>query len=65
MEEVFSHIPSRVDAEMNARLNRPYNKEEVKEALFQMFPTKALGWTDSRRTSFRGIGIYVGKGLRI
>uniref|UniRef100_A0A8R7PXL6 Reverse transcriptase domain-containing protein n=1 Tax=Triticum urartu TaxID=4572 RepID=A0A8R7PXL6_TRIUA len=43
MEEVLSHIPSRVDAEMNTRLNKPYSKEVVKEVLFQMFPTKAPG----------------------
>ena len=43
MEEVLSHIPIRVDGNMNARLNATYNNEEVKEALFQMFPTKAPG----------------------
>ena len=43
MEEVLSHIPVRVDGNMNARLNATYSKEEVKEALFQMFPTKAPG----------------------
>ena len=43
MEEVLSHIPARVDAGMNARLNAPYTNEEVKVALFQMCPTKAPG----------------------
>lgn len=43
MEEVLSHIPTRVDGNMNARLNERYSKEEVKEALFQMFPIKAPG----------------------
>lgn len=43
MEEVLSHIPVRVDGEMNAKLNAPYSKEEVKNALFQMFPTKSPG----------------------
>ena len=43
IEEVLSHIPVRVDGNMNARLNAQYTKDEVKEALFQMFPTKAPG----------------------
>ena len=43
MEEVLSHIPWKVGANLNARLNAEYTKEEVKEALFQMFPTKAPG----------------------
>ena len=43
MEEVLSHIPVKVDANMNGKLNAPYTNKEVKEALFQMFPTKAPG----------------------
>jgi hypothetical protein len=43
IEEVLSHIPSRVDASMNASLNAQYSKAKVKAALFQMFPTKAPG----------------------
>ena len=43
IEEVLSHIPSRVDVSMNASLNAPYSNAEVKTALFQMFPTKAPG----------------------
>ena len=43
IEEVLSHIPERVDGLMNSKLNVPYTKEEVKDALFQMFPTKAPG----------------------
>ena len=43
MEEVLSHIPVRVDGIMNSKLSETYSKEEVKEALFQMFPTKAPG----------------------
>lgn len=41
MEEVLSHIPVKVDDQINSMLNAPYKKEEVKSALFQMFPTKA------------------------
>lgn len=43
IEELLSHIPSRVDDDMNARLNAPYRREEIKEAFFHMFPTKAPG----------------------
>ncbi|XP_073362839.1 uncharacterized protein [Aegilops tauschii subsp. strangulata] len=43
MEEVLSHIPVRVNGDMNTKLNAPYTNEEIKEALFQMFPTKAPG----------------------
>ena len=43
MEEVLSHIPMRVNGDMNSKINAPYVNEEIKEALFQMFPTKAPG----------------------
>ena len=43
IEEVLSHIPSKVDAAMNTTLNAEYSKAEIKTALFQMFPTKAPG----------------------
>ena len=43
MVEVLSHIPVCVDGNMNARLNAAYSREEVKDALFQMFPMKAPG----------------------
>jgi len=43
MERVLDTIPSKVTAEMNSQLLRPYTKEEVKVALFHMFPTKAPG----------------------
>ena len=43
MERVLDTIPSKVTAEMNSQLLRPYTKEEVKAALFHMFPTKAPG----------------------
>ena len=43
IEEVLSRIPVKVDGQMNSKLNAPYSKEEVKTALFQMFPTKAPG----------------------
>ena len=43
MERVLSCVPRKVTPEMNLSLNAPYKAEEVKLALFQMFPTKAPG----------------------
>ena len=43
MDAVLDHVPRKVSAEMNASLCAPYTNEEVKIALFQMFPTKAPG----------------------
>lgn len=43
MEAVLAHVPKKVTAVMNASLCAQYTKEEVKVALFQMFPTKAPG----------------------
>lgn len=41
MGAVLEHVPRWVTAEMNTILCAPYTNEEVKVALFQMFPTKA------------------------
>ena len=43
MEAVLNCVPTKVTAEMNELLVAPYKEEEVKTALFQMFPTKAPG----------------------
>ncbi|KAK1598491.1 hypothetical protein QYE76_048259 [Lolium multiflorum] len=43
MEEVIDVIPRKVTAQMNDNLLKPIKGEEVKSALFQMFPTKAPG----------------------
>ena len=43
MEEVLSHIPRKVDEVMNDMLYASYKESEVKEALFQMYPTKVPG----------------------
>ena len=59
MEEVLSQIPARVNGNMNACLNENYSNEEVKQALFQMFPTKAPGPDGFPAHFFRSIGIYV------
>ncbi|XP_020173489.1 uncharacterized protein [Aegilops tauschii subsp. strangulata] len=43
MELVLDTVPTKVTAAMNETLNAPYSQDEVKKALFQMFPTKAPG----------------------
>lgn len=43
MEEVLSHIPCKFTNEMNDMLCAPCNADELKEALFQIFPTKVPG----------------------
>jgi hypothetical protein len=43
MEYVLSHVPRKVTEEMKAFLCKPFTEEEVKEALFQMYPMKAPG----------------------
>lgn len=43
MEAVLNTVPVKVSPEMNAKLIAPYTEAEVKEALFQMFPTKSPG----------------------
>lgn len=43
MEQVLSHVPKKVTEGMNAFLCKPFMEEEVKEALFQMYPMKAPG----------------------
>ena len=43
IEEVLDKVPVKVTEQMNAALLAPYTNEEVKTALFQMFPTKAPG----------------------
>ena len=43
MEAVLETVPAKVTSEMNDRILKPFGENEVKEALFQMFPTKAPG----------------------
>ena len=43
MDDMLQHVPRKVTTDMNASLCAPYSNEEVKQALFQMFPTKAPG----------------------
>jgi hypothetical protein len=59
MDRVLSIIPLKVTAEMNSKLLDPYTEGEVKEALFQMFPTKAPEPNGFPTHFFRGTGSYV------
>ena len=43
MDQVLSTVPVKVTQHMNDLLTSPYINEEVKTALFQMFPTKLPG----------------------
>jgi hypothetical protein len=43
VDAVLDAIPSKVTAEMNEGLCKPYTDEEIEAALFQMGPTKAPG----------------------
>lgn len=43
MERVLETVEPKVTPDMNRKLLRPYTGEEVKQALFQMYPTKSPG----------------------
>ena len=43
MELVLDTVPTKITPAMNDQLLAPFERKEVKEALFQMFPTKAPG----------------------
>ena len=43
MENVLSSVARVVTDGMNETLTQPYTKDEVRKALFQMHPSKALG----------------------
>lgn len=43
MASVIDTVPRRVTDDMNSMLNAEYTQEEIKQALFQMFPLKAPG----------------------
>lgn len=61
MEEVLQHVPVKVTPAMNNMLNAPYQEEEVKRGLFQMFPTKAPGPDGFPAHFSSDIGIFVGR----
>jgi hypothetical protein len=43
MQDVLDTVPCKVTADMNNSLMAPYSALEIKNALFQLFPTKAPG----------------------
>jgi hypothetical protein len=53
MEEVIDVILAKVRTQMNDKKLEPIQGEEVKSALFQMFPTKALGLAGFRAHFFQ------------
>jgi hypothetical protein len=61
MDEVLNVVPSKVTQQMNERLLKPFGGNEIKEDLFQMFPTKAPGPDGFPAHFFRLIGRYVGR----
>jgi hypothetical protein len=56
MDGVIDSILVKVDREMNEKLCPPYSNDEIKLALFQMGPTKALAPMVSLRCSTKHIG---------
>lgn len=43
MSEILRHVPVKVSPQMNELLDKPFEAQEVREALFQMAPSKAPG----------------------
>jgi len=43
LHQVLDHVPCKVTDEMNNFLCAPFDEKEIKNALFQMFPTKLPG----------------------
>lgn len=43
MDQLLNTLPVKVARDMNDALLKPFSTDEIKNALFQMFPTKAPG----------------------
>jgi hypothetical protein len=63
MDSVLNTILVKVTAEMNGALLAPVSEQDVKEAFFQLFPTKAPGRMVFRHIFSNDIGSYVVKKL--
>jgi hypothetical protein len=61
MERVLQMVPTKVTREMNDKLLLPFAEGEVKEALFQMFPTKAPGPDDFQAHFFQRLWCLCGE----
>jgi hypothetical protein len=59
MHEVLDAVPVKVTANMNLMLDAPFVVEEVKNALFEIYPIKAQGLMGSLLISSSGIGSCV------
>jgi hypothetical protein len=59
MNMVLDHVPRKVADEMNHPLSIPFDENEVKNALFQMFPTKAPGPDGLHTHFFKLIGMFM------
>ena len=61
MEEATICIDRRIDEDMNGLLLAPFMPLKVKEALFQMGPTKSPSLDRMPALFFRNIGVLLGK----
>ena len=60
MDKDLNQVPAKVTLEMNMILLREFMAEEIKTALFQMFPTKAHGPNGYPAHFFSITGTFVG-----
>jgi hypothetical protein len=58
IDVVLDAMSQHVTSDMNEGMVASIKASEVKEALFQMFPTKPLGQMIYQHTSFSVIGVY-------
>jgi hypothetical protein len=58
-DQLLDTVLTKVTGEMNDMLLKPIGPEEVKNALFQMFPTKAPGPDGFPAHFFKSIGTFV------
>jgi hypothetical protein len=57
MDQLLDKVPVKVTRAMNDLLLKSFSSDEVKTALFHMFPTKAPGPNGYLAHFFRGTGI--------